>query len=68
MPKKTKGVMTDREKKMFLNMGGDILTGKKKIPKGRISDRDIQVFLATEPKKRNKPKWKDRSAYPPRGR
>jgi len=66
MPKKTRGVMSDREKKMFLNMGEDILTGRKKIPKGRISDRDIMVFLAAQPKKRNKPKWKDRSAYPGR--
>ena len=48
--------MSDREKEMFLNMRKDVLMGKKIVPKGRISDRDIQVFLAAFPKKRNKPK------------
>ena len=56
MPKTIRGSMSDREKEMFLNMRKDVLMGKKIVPKGRISDRDIQVFLAAFPKKRNKPK------------
>ena len=61
--------MSDREKKMFLNMGEDILTGRKKMPKGRISDREMKIFLdgmSRAGTARNKPKWKDRSAYPGR--
>jgi len=52
MPKKTKGAMTDREKKII----------------GAMTDEDVEAFLKMGLKKSNKPKWKDRSAYPPRGR
>jgi hypothetical protein len=74
MPKKTKGVMTDREKKYMPKKTKGVMTDReKKIAdlmgiKGAMTDEDVEAFLKMSLKKSNKPRWKDRSAYPPRGR
>ncbi len=68
MPKKTRdphrGLMSDREKKFLIENREEFLKGNMKKTRGHISDREMTIFLANSlPKKTNKPKWKDRSAY-----